>query len=266
VSLIQEALKRQHEDGARNKPAQEPTAATAAPPPPPSQPVAPPVQTSGAPAPSLKIKAPQIAGAGDSAGGPPPLPGAASSGQPLLQQVIEQPAGTAKSKKTVLMVAALVVLLAGIGAVVGLVVVPSLKKKPAPPTGDKPAVGNKDTKSNPAPAVAVPSNSGSQAAPVTAGTDNTAVSATGAATTSAVDNTAIAIATAQPKEPVIWPILTLQGIMGKPPNGAAIINGQIVSVGQEMEGVVLTAVGQDTVTFSYKGESKRIKNGSTTAQ
>ncbi len=69
--------------------------------------------------------------------------------------------------------------------------------------------------------------------------------------------------TPRPK-PVLWPDLTLQGLLSKSGEGAALINGEVISKGEKMQGVELTAVRKNSVMLKYKGETKELKTREST--
>jgi hypothetical protein len=68
-------------------------------------------------------------------------------------------------------------------------------------------------------------------------------------------------------EVAMWPILVIKGVLGKGSrgNGGAIINNDIVSVGGEIEGVKLLSVNPNgTITLQFKGEKKMLRSGDIT--
>lgn len=74
--------------------------------------------------------------------------------------------------------------------------------------------------------------------------------------------------TARPKtqEPAVveWPPLTLTAVMGKGSKGSAMINGQLLGVGEQMQGVTFVRVGKGGIYLKYKGETRFVKRGQTT--
>jgi hypothetical protein len=68
------------------------------------------------------------------------------------------------------------------------------------------------------------------------------------------------------KEPLVWPHIAVSGLMGgaRGNNGTAIINGQILSTGESIEGVKIVAVTKAGVTLLYAGETRVLKIGETT--
>ena len=64
-------------------------------------------------------------------------------------------------------------------------------------------------------------------------------------------------------EPLEWPQISLTAVVGKGLTGAAIINGQIVGVGEIVDDVEVAAVGRQGVKLQYMGESRFLKVGTT---
>jgi hypothetical protein len=69
---------------------------------------------------------------------------------------------------------------------------------------------------------------------------------------------------APPPAPLVWPVLTVSGVMGKGTKGAAKINNIIVEVGQEIDDVRLVAIGVQSVQLEYKGHERTVKVGRST--
>ena len=65
------------------------------------------------------------------------------------------------------------------------------------------------------------------------------------------------------KEPVSWPLLSVSGLVGKGDKGTAIINNEIVQVGESILGAKVLSVDpvQKGVTLEYKGEQRFMKVG-----
>jgi hypothetical protein len=81
----------------------------------------------------------------------------------------------------------------------------------------------------------------------------------------AVAKPVVAKPVAPPRAPVVWPHLTVTGLIGAGQRGGvAIINGQTISVGDTVEGVKVVAVVQQTVRLSYEGETKLLRVGDAT--
>jgi len=55
-----------------------------------------------------------------------------------------------------------------------------------------------------------------------------------------------------------FPQLTLQGIVHRPPNSIALINGKMVREGTEIEGVRIVAIERANVRVTYSGEEKTL--------
>jgi hypothetical protein len=68
----------------------------------------------------------------------------------------------------------------------------------------------------------------------------------------------------EPKPRVLWPSLTLSGVMGKGKKGSAIINGEFLGVGDTIEGVKILSVEEKSVNLSFMGEKQSLKVGNTT--
>jgi hypothetical protein len=67
-------------------------------------------------------------------------------------------------------------------------------------------------------------------------------------------------------ETVIWPRLTVSGIIGtsRTSRGAVIINGQMLSIGATIEGAKVVAVEKQAVHLSFGGETRTLTVGGTT--
>lgn len=65
-------------------------------------------------------------------------------------------------------------------------------------------------------------------------------------------------------EPVIWPMLTINGLVGKGEQGAAMINAQIVGVNETIEGVKVIDIKKQGVTLEFEGEKRFVKVGGST--
>lgn len=74
----------------------------------------------------------------------------------------------------------------------------------------------------------------------------------------------IAPTTKPAPEQIIWPSLTLTSVMGKGTKGSALINGQLIGVGDSIEGVKFKSVGQNGVYLEFKGKTRFLKRGQTT--
>jgi len=74
------------------------------------------------------------------------------------------------------------------------------------------------------------------------------------------------LATAKPPLPTIWPKLIISGIIGSSKNGrsAAIINGQMLSPGENTEGVTIGAIENQKVKLIFNGEVKTLSVGAST--
>lgn len=61
-----------------------------------------------------------------------------------------------------------------------------------------------------------------------------------------------------------WPTLTLSGTMGRGAKSTALINKQMVRNGDLVEGVTVISIQQDSVELEFNGERQTIKGGGTT--
>ncbi len=65
-----------------------------------------------------------------------------------------------------------------------------------------------------------------------------------------------------PRETVVWPFLQLTGVIGGASGrGAARLNGVLVVVGEEIDGVRLESVSAAGAVLSYKGERRMLRVG-----
>jgi hypothetical protein len=67
-----------------------------------------------------------------------------------------------------------------------------------------------------------------------------------------------------PKKIVAWPALKLSGVVGKETYGSAIINSNIVQIGQSIEGVKIVRIVEGGVEVEYQGETKILRVGGST--
>ena len=61
-----------------------------------------------------------------------------------------------------------------------------------------------------------------------------------------------------------WPTLSVEGTVGTGKNGAAMLNGQIIRVGERIQGVTVQAVGKEGVVLEYKGRTRTVRAGGST--
>jgi len=66
------------------------------------------------------------------------------------------------------------------------------------------------------------------------------------------------------EEVVTWPALTLTGVVGKGSNGSAILNKQIVGIGETIEGVRVIAIRDKGVELEFSGKKQILKIGGST--
>ena len=65
-------------------------------------------------------------------------------------------------------------------------------------------------------------------------------------------------------EPVIWPVLVLNGLVGEGAQGSILVNNQIIDVGDTIEDVRVVSISKHGAMLEYEGEKKFVKvNGST---
>lgn len=66
--------------------------------------------------------------------------------------------------------------------------------------------------------------------------------------------------------PVVWPKLIVSGVIGSVKSGrsAAILNGQMLSLGDTIEGVTIDAIDKQKVKLRYRGEVKTLTVGTST--
>lgn len=64
-----------------------------------------------------------------------------------------------------------------------------------------------------------------------------------------------------PKKVVPWPVLKLSGVVGRDTQGSAIINGNIIPIGQTIEGVKVVKIIGGGVEVEYQGETKILRVG-----
>jgi cytoskeletal protein RodZ len=65
-------------------------------------------------------------------------------------------------------------------------------------------------------------------------------------------------------EPVEWPTVKLQGVIGRGKNGSAILNNKVLAVNETIEGIRVIAVGKQGVELEYQAERRFIKVGIST--
>ncbi len=65
----------------------------------------------------------------------------------------------------------------------------------------------------------------------------------------------------QPPEPLVWPTITITGVVGKDRSGAAVINGKVVGVNDTIDNVRVVAIQHQGALLEYKGETQVIKVG-----
>lgn len=277
MSLIQEALRRQQEEQQGH---QEPAA-----PPPVQQPST--VKTQ--PKVIRKLSPDQAqemppAGAGPSAMPPPipqaPAPEAVSEDMPPPLPYEAAPgigapeAGTKGGSRKLIMfagigIAAVVVLgLGAWGVMFGLQKFTTTPQTPAATTEDSsarpattPTTGTKGSDTQPATTVQTPSSTSS-----TDGT-KTVSSITAPTIPQPVEPpkpVVVAPPPPPPKEPVIWPVLVVNGVVGRGKQGSVKINNEILGVGDTLGDVRILSIENQGVVLEYKGETKVVRAGGST--
>lgn len=270
MSLIQEALKRQHEDlGSTGKP-----------------------PAADGKAPSLKLKT-------TDAPGHAPAESAAAPAQPIAAKEPEAPAAhtgssvhvtaqlpkipvapPGKSKLPIIIagvVVIVVLLVVGIWLVIGML--KPVVQKPQPPAVVAPVAV---VPSNKPPAVVAPVvQPATQAVvvvqpvvqPSTQVVVQVAVSpsittSTPVAVVPAVVPVVPAVVTAKPPPvvvaPVVWPPLKINMLLKTARTAVVRINNSEYSVGDEVEGVKVVAIEMDSVTLKYKNETRKLRAGEVT--
>ena len=66
------------------------------------------------------------------------------------------------------------------------------------------------------------------------------------------------------KEPIIWPLLILNGLVGKGAQGAIMVNNEIIGVDETIEEVRVVSISKQGATLEYQGEKKFVKVGGST--
>ena len=66
------------------------------------------------------------------------------------------------------------------------------------------------------------------------------------------------------KPPVVWPAIEVNGIVGREKNGSALLNGEIVAVGDSIEGAKVISIKGQTVELEFQGERQTVRPGSST--
>ncbi len=67
-----------------------------------------------------------------------------------------------------------------------------------------------------------------------------------------------------PLPDIPWPALRVEGVVGTGAKGAAMLNGQIIRVGERIQGVTVQSVGKQGVVLEYKGRTRTIRAGGST--
>jgi len=255
VSLIQEALKRQHEDIGRNSA------------PPPLEDKAPTLKSKPADTPEHGASPASSAGSGEGRPATASATQAASEIHVMAQVPRTQVAEERRSKAPILIVAIALVLLfvaLGVGGwlVVGRVR-ESNKPAPLPPVAPStpltvlaasPSVSNQAALQRIQP-IPIPSNTAA-----TAVLQTQPVELPPPATTSIVKTVVVP----PPPAPVVWPILKVNALLRTSKMGSVMINNSELIVGDEIDGVRVTDIDVSMVTLQYKGETRKLRTGDIT--
>ena len=237
MSLIQEALRRQQEEQRATADGPQPVPPAPPPPPPPPTPAKP---TAEPPAPAPAPEQPPA---------PPPLPPLASPPTKSLRAAQDQTAPKpVRVWRTLLVVGLVLLILAGAAVAALFYVFQRLRS-------DTQAVFDR------APTIAAGADTAART-----GEDTAADAAAGAAAgTGTVTDAppppprAEAPAPARDRAPVEWPHLTLSGLVGRGRTGSAILNNEVVGVGESIQDVTLLGIDSEGVELEYRGERRHLK-------
>lgn len=64
-----------------------------------------------------------------------------------------------------------------------------------------------------------------------------------------------------PREPVVWPNISLQGVVGRGTTGSVIIDGEVIGVGEAYNGARVIRIEHQGALMEYKGERRVIRVG-----
>jgi hypothetical protein len=69
------------------------------------------------------------------------------------------------------------------------------------------------------------------------------------------------------EEPQVeWPNLLLGGVVGKGSKGAAMLEGQVIAVGETFNGVKVISIGLQSAELEFRGQTRQVKVGNSTQQ
>ena len=117
------------------------------------------------------------------------------------------------------------------------------------------------TNAPPAPAVLPSTNVAATSSGAAATTTPVAVSPPPEVRPVALATPVVTNTPAPPPKPVVWPSLKITGVLERGERGAALINGRVIAVGEEIQGVKVIAVGKNGVTLEYEGARKTVRTG-----
>ena len=68
------------------------------------------------------------------------------------------------------------------------------------------------------------------------------------------------------KAPIVWPKLTVTGVMGggRTVRGTVIVNGQMLTLGDAVDGARIVSIDKRGVTLSFSGETRTLAVGTST--
>lgn len=68
-----------------------------------------------------------------------------------------------------------------------------------------------------------------------------------------------------PRRDIVWPELTVRGVLTTGSEATALINADALRIGDEIRGARLVAIGPYSVTLEYEGETRVLRIGQTTS-
>jgi len=252
MSLIQEALRRQQEEMDDNSGAPSSQPAAPAPTPRSGPTISRKIPLSSAPAPETDSSAPppvqQPPQLDDDDVPPPPPPEAMEEGENSGEAMPAIPAKDGKAGLKVALLVTAAVLCLGLGVWAVTFAIQKLRTPPAP---QEPTSSGQPQSVEPVPAdPTLP-----EPTPVTPTTQPVAV------------KPPVVEAPPEPEvivEPIIWPILSISGLVGKGEQGSVMFGAEIVGVGESIEGVKVLSISKQGAQLEYRGEKKFVKVGGTT--
>jgi hypothetical protein len=84
-------------------------------------------------------------------------------------------------------------------------------------------------------------------------------------TTRSEPKTSLTADTTEIQKPFVeWPVLSLSAVMGRGTTGSAMINGNLIDVGEDVDGVKFISIGNQGINLEYQGEKQFLKVGNST--